>query len=290
MECRCKVVVSVVKGRVATLTAKNVQRLGVSPIGANAVPEDVMEGKTFYAGDTEKKVGTYDPNIEIMKGVDLTEINHDGGYDFGSERDYIEANAEFQYWANIIMYGEEEPYQKPDLPTLQSKIVKPKTSPMLVRADDGYELESVLIEAVTSEIDSDIRPENIRMGVNILGVQGNVAPDKPDQEKTIYPSKEEQVVVADTGYELAKVTIKAVDSSIDEDIKPENIRRGINILGVDGIADTKQSIKEENIMVMKIADGTIRGLFSAIGIASDEEYSQAEDRMQQKMTRILGGV
>lgn len=60
-------------------------------------------------------------NIEQMKGVDLMEINYEGGYEFGSERDYVEAQPMFQYWANVILFGNEEPQPLPDLPTLQTK-------------------------------------------------------------------------------------------------------------------------------------------------------------------------
>ena len=33
---------------------------------------------------------------------------------------------------------------------------------------------------------------------------------------------------------IGKITVEAVDATIDENIKPENIRKGINILGVEG--------------------------------------------------------
>lgn len=48
------------------------------------------------------------------------------------------------------------------------------------------------------------------------GVAGNLEPDKPDQNKTVTPSTVEQVIRADTGYELAQVTVEAV-----EDLTPQ---------------------------------------------------------------------
>lgn len=145
MECSCKVVLKVVRGKVAKLNASSVQKLGVNPWDATAGVEDVAEGKTFYAGSSEKKVGTYDANVEQMKGVDLTEINYEGGYVLGSERDYVEAQPMFQYWANVILFGNEEPQPLPDLPTLQTKVVEPKTIEQEVTADTGYELEKVVV-------------------------------------------------------------------------------------------------------------------------------------------------
>lgn len=62
---------------------------------------------------------------------------------------------------------------------------------------------------VSSKVDSNITPTNIRAGVSILGVEGNLEPDKPDQDKTVTPSTVQQIVRGDTGYELASVTVEA---------------------------------------------------------------------------------
>lgn len=74
-------------------------------------------------------------------------------------------------------------------------------------AQGGY--SPVTVAAVTAAIDANIKPTNIRAGVTVLGVEGNLEPDKPDQTKTVTPSTTEQKVVADTGYELAEVTVEA---------------------------------------------------------------------------------
>ena len=121
----------------------------------------------------------------------------------------------------------------PDKPD-QSKTVTPTTSQQVIRADTGYELAQVTVEGVTSDIDSNIQPLNIREGVTILGVEGNLAPDKPDQSKTVNPTTSEQVVMADEGYELASVTVTAVTNEIDSNIQAGNIKDGVTILGVTG--------------------------------------------------------
>ena len=55
------------------------------------------------------------------------------------------------------------------------------------------------------------------------------------QDKTITPTVEEQIVFPDDGYNgLNKVTINAVTNEIDENIKSENIKNGVDILGVTG--------------------------------------------------------
>lgn len=56
---------------------------------------------------------------------------------------------------------------------LQEKTVTPTTSAQTIRADAGYDgLSAVKVEAVTSAIDSSIKPENIVKGTEILGVNG----------------------------------------------------------------------------------------------------------------------
>lgn len=91
--------------------------------------------------------------------------------------------------------------------------VTPTTSEQTIKRSTGKYINQVIVEGVTNTIDSNITPTNIRGGVTILGVEGNLMPDKPDQSKTIAPTTSEQVVTADTGFELASVTVEAVDPS-----------------------------------------------------------------------------
>ena len=96
-------------------------------------------------------------------------------------------------------------------PSNQEKIITPSLEQQVVTPDSNYTgLSKVTIEAVTNEIDNNIQPNNIKLGVNILGVEGNVEPDKPDQTKEATPTKEIQTITPDTGYELSQVTINPI--------------------------------------------------------------------------------
>ena len=61
------------------------------------------------------------------------------------------------------------------------------------------------------------------------------------QEKEVTPSFEEQIIEPDAGYtSLSQVKVNAIDASVDVNIKPENIRKGIEILGVLGTYSGEQ--------------------------------------------------
>ena len=59
------------------------------------------------------------------------------------------------------------------MPT-QTKTVAPTISPQSVKADAGYKLTEVEVGAVTNNIDSNIKAENIKKNVTILGVTGTL--------------------------------------------------------------------------------------------------------------------
>ena len=113
--------------------------------------------------------------------------------------------------------------------------INPSTSQQVVTPSSGKNaITQVTVPAVTSAIDANITQNNIKAGVTILGVTGNVEPDKPDQSKSCTPTTSEQTIRPDTGYELASVVVAPVTSAIDSDIQAGNIKKDVVILGVTG--------------------------------------------------------
>lgn len=91
------------------------------------------------------------------------------------------------------------------------------------------------LNQISSDIEGKIKPENIREGIELFGVEGSLEP-VDTQRKIVNPSTEEQVIVPDSDYNgLHEVVVTAVTSGMDENIIPQNIKSGVSILGVEGI-------------------------------------------------------
>lgn len=120
-------------------------------------------------------------------------------------------------------------------PATQEKSVTPSKEIQEVKPDRGYVgLSKVIVDKVTSEADSNILPSNIKEGVSILGVDGNVVELK-GETKEVTPTKNEQTILPSEGKNaLTSVIVNAVDSTIDRNILSNNIRQGVEILGVQG--------------------------------------------------------
>ena len=117
-------------------------------------------------------------------------------------------------------------------PVYEEITISPSTSQIIRTPSSGKNgISKVTVEAVTSAIDSNIKPENIVKNVTILGVTGNVEFITDTLE--VNPTTANQVFNP-THDGFSTVRVNAVTSSIDTNIKAKNIRNGVNILGVVG--------------------------------------------------------
>lgn len=134
--------------------------------------------------------------------------------------------------------------------TSQIKYATPSREQQVIKPDEGIEfLSQVTIQPVTSGIDTDITPANIRKGVNILGIEGTFDGNLKFQKKSVSANAEEDLIVTpDYGYDaIDSITVKKVTSNIDSDIKPENIKKGVEILGVEGTYTLGSTMEDKYI-------------------------------------------
>ena len=111
----------------------------------------------------------------------------------------------------------------------QSKTVTPTSNGVTVLPDSGKVLSSVVVNG-----DNDLVSSNIKSGVNIFGVTGNVVELK-GETRTVSPSTTQQTITPTTGKNaITQITVNPVTNSIDANISASNIKSGVTILGVNG--------------------------------------------------------
>lgn len=153
--------------------------------------------------------------LESVKQAFKTNINSNGVSTSGIE---------FRSMPNLLKQMEKK------LPS-QTKTVDPTTSEQSVSADSGYKLVGVKVNAVKP---SDYyKPEEI----------ANVTPTTSDQE--INPTN---------GAVFSKINVSAVTRTIDGNIKEENIKKGVTILGVTG---TMEATSGGSSKFTELVDGSI---------------------------------
>ena len=169
------------------------------------------------------------------------------------------------------------------LTATEARTVVPTTDEQIVTPNEGYNaLSSVTVKPVDSSIDSNIIPENVKMGVEILGVTGTLEEQTEPilQAKTVIPSTSQQNIIADDDYDgLSEVVIEAVEPTIDSNISPENIRSGVEILGVTG---TLEEQTEPTLQIKTITPST-----SMQTVSSDSEYDGLSEVVVEAVTASI---
>ena len=113
--------------------------------------------------------------------------------------------------------------------------IQPSTTDQTIIPTEGSVFSRGTVRAVTSDIDNNIVSNNIREGVTVLGVEGTLKEVKPEESFDIQPSTVEQTITPREGYAFGGGTVRAVTAEIDENIIVNNIREGVNVVGVVGI-------------------------------------------------------
>ena len=224
---------------------------------ATASPEDIAEGKTAYVNG-EKITGTHicdsipdsgddgdsdgDGSDIVLNDLEVTPtgkeetiIPDDGVSGFSSVTVVGEENlVPENIIRDITIYGVTGTADSLSDAFLQEKQVTPSYEDVSVEADENY----AGLSKVTVIGDDDLKPENIKSGVNIFGVSGALTTfDKPLNEITVSSEVSDQTVVPDPEHGgFSKIIVKG-----DPNLIPGNIRKGVTILGVTGTCENSDS-------------------------------------------------
>lgn len=222
---------------------------------ATATPEDILAGMTAYVNG-EKITGTHvcespgedDPDYpedpdnpdnpgetSVLNdvrveptGEDFTVTPEEGIDGFSSVEVAGDENLKPEnIMRDVTIYGITGTADSLTDAYLQEKQVTPTAEEITITADENYSA----LSKVTVLGDSQLKPENIRAGVEIFGVSGELATyDKPLTEYEVTPSKESQTLVPDSDHGgFSKIVVKG-----DDNLVASNIRKGVTIFGVTG--------------------------------------------------------
>ena len=189
-------------------------------------------------------------------------------------------------------------------PVITSLSITPTISAQTITAPSGTDGYSpVYVNAVTAAIDSNITAGNIKSGVPILGVTGNVVElngetrsvsitssagntftpssgknaitsitvTPTNEARTVNPSTSSQSLTVNSGYSgNGTITVNPVTASIDANITAGNIKKDVQILGVTGTYEGSGGGSKYGANV-----NTLLGDVSANGVLqSPAEHSQ----------------
>ena len=100
-------------------------------------------------------------------------------------------------------------------------------------SNEGIPGLDTLSTTITSNGDYNFIPAGL--GFDSVHVVVDVPPvPKPEEEFDVQPTTTDQRITPTKGHAFGGGTVRAVTSEIDNNIKPENIRNGVSILGVKG--------------------------------------------------------
>ena len=109
--------------------------------------------------------------------------------------------------------------------------------PAALCAEDISGLDA-LSTTITSNGDYNFIPDGL--GFDSVHIVVDVPPfPKPEEEFDVQPTTTDQRITPTKGHASGGGTVRAVTSEIDNNIKPENIRNGISILGVEGTIEVE---------------------------------------------------
>ena len=219
-----------------------------SNIDPNIVPENIKTGVTVLGVEGTLKEEKPEEVFDVQPSITDQTITPNEGSVFSrgtvravtADIDNNIVSNNIREGVTILGVGGTLKEEKPE----ETFNVQPSTAEQTITPTEGKVFSGGTVKAVTSSIDNNIQPEDIKEGVTVLGVEGTLKEVKPEETFNVQPSTVEQTITPTEGKVFSSGTVHAVTADIDKDIKPVNIREGINILGVAG---TLKEVKPEEV-------------------------------------------
>ena len=226
--------------------------------GYKKVSVNIDETPIYDRGYDKGKEEGY--NTGFVKGTDY---GYDRGYDKGKEEGY---NTGFVKGTD---YGYDRGYDKGKEEGTDEQ--KSKLTDITItengtyNREDGYGKVTVAVTeteiknqektiTITSNGTSSVIPDTGYTGLSKVDVNVDVPSHEPVLRDLVVKGKKSLQVFTPTGYDgYSSVTVEPVDNTIDSNIKPENIKSGVDILGVEG---SLEPVNNQNKSVSINSNGT----------------------------------
>lgn len=165
---------------------------------------------------------------------------------------------------------------------LQSKEVEPSTEIQEIIADEEYDaLNKVVVKQVTYKIDENIKPENIKNGVSILDVQGNVI-ELVGEEKTVKSTREQQEIYPSSGKNaITKITVEPKDVFLQDKEITENGTYEAD-KNYDGLGEVTVNVPSTNSFIV------VTSLKGALLTCGEQSYQLTDNETEHTFTVNLG--
>jgi hypothetical protein len=192
------------------------------------------------------------------------------------------SGVEFRNMPNLLVQMEKI------LPS-QVKEITPTTERQVANPDKGFKLTGVVVNAVTSAIDENIQPENIKSGTTILGVTGTLEEGAGGEVQ----GYDVQSVLNDDGTQTLKITSGYISEEPNL-IEKEATENGLYLAsddGVDGYSSFNVNVPSLEGNVIEIStDGEMTNALTEVNLGKVYKFTGTSSTYETDAIYIISEV